>query len=60
MAILGHNMFLGGGIGTGKTVTLKSMVYELEKMGKKVAVTASTGLASKQIEGTIHDKRYGY
>jgi hypothetical protein len=52
-------MFITGGIGTGKTYTLQSIFAELKKEGlNNVAVTASTGLACKQIEGvnasTLH------
>ena len=47
----GHNIFVTGGIGTGKTKTIQTIAAELKKQGKCVAVTASTGLASKQIDG---------
>ena len=51
----GHNIFLTGNAGTGKTYTLNKIIKELKKQGKIVAVTASTGIASTHINGsTIH------
>ena len=47
----GHSLFITGGIGTGKTQVVTSIVEVLESRGSSVAVTASTGLASKQIIG---------
>ena len=55
----GHSLFVTGMIGTGKTKTQQTIVEELRKDGLCVAVTASTGLASKQIKGIIM-KSYGY
>ena len=52
LAESGHSFFLTGGIGTGKTTTVRSIVHSLNRNGKNVAVTASTGLASQQILGT--------
>ena len=52
MAMDGHNIFVTGGIGTGKTRTIQAIVREMTQQNIMVAVTASTGLASKQIEGT--------
>jgi len=55
IAIEGHNIFLTGKAGTGKTYTLNNMISALRKKGKNVAVTASTGIASTHIDGkTIH------
>jgi ATP-dependent exoDNAse (exonuclease V) alpha subunit len=55
LAIAGHNIFLTGNAGTGKTYTLNNIIQELRNRGKIVAVTASTGIASTHINGcTIH------
>jgi len=54
-AIRGHNIFLTGKAGTGKTYTLKKIIKELRELGKVVAVTASTGIAGVHLGGsTIH------
>ncbi len=49
----GHSLCITGGMGTGKTFTLNIIVNELRKK-KKVAVTASTGLAGKLLEDKYH------
>jgi type IV secretory pathway ATPase VirB11/archaellum biosynthesis ATPase len=53
LAKLGHSMVICGGIGTGKTTTIQQIVRQLTENGVLVAVTASTGLASKQIQGNF-------
>ena len=50
----GHNIFVTGDVDTGKTTTIVEMMKTLHSIGKRVAVTASTGLASKQIVGKYH------
>lgn len=40
---------LTGGPGTGKTTTLRGILYLLEQMGEKVAVAAPTGRAAQRI-----------
>ena len=55
LALEGHNVFLTGNAGTGKTYTLNIIIEKLRGGGKIVAVTASTGIASTHINGhTIH------
>jgi ATP-dependent DNA helicase PIF1 len=55
LALEGHNIFLTGNAGTGKTYTLNIIIEKLRRSGKIVAVTASTGIASTHINGnTIH------
>ncbi len=52
---LGYNVFLTGPPGSGKTFLLNEYISELRKKGKKVAVTASTGIAATHMGGTtIH------
>lgn len=52
---LGHNVYLTGPAGSGKTFVLSRYVSFLRERGIKVAVTASTGIAATHIEGsTIH------
>ena len=51
----GANVFLTGPPGAGKTYVLNQFVKRAERAGKKVAVTASTGIAASHIGGTtIH------
>jgi hypothetical protein len=52
---LGHNVFLTGPAGSGKTFLLKQYIDYLKKNGIGVAVTASTGIAATHMNGqTIH------
>lgn len=54
-AMLGRNIFLTGGAGTGKTFTLKAIIKSLQDCGKSVMLTAPTGIAASLIGGTtIH------
>jgi len=51
----GGNVFLTGEPGAGKTYTLNKFIEEARARGKRVAVTASTGIAASHIDGvTIH------
>ena len=54
----GHNVFMTGSAGSGKSYTLKKYIEYLEENKVKdscVAITASTGIAATQIGGsTIH------
>lgn len=53
--LAGHNAFLTGAAGSGKTHTLNKFVKLAKKSGKKVAVTATTGIAATHLNGnTIH------
>lgn len=52
---MGHNVFLTGAPGSGKTYLLKKYISELTERGIKVAVTAATGIAATHLNGrTIH------
>ena len=52
---LGYNIYLTGPPGTGKTFLLNEYIAYLKKNHKKVAVTASTGIAATHMNGvTIH------
>ena len=52
---LGHNVFLTGAAGSGKTYLLNQYIAHLRKHGVGVAVTASTGIAATHLGGqTIH------
>ena len=42
----GHNVIIMGGPGTGKSTVIRIAVEALQRVGKKVAVTASTGIAA--------------
>ncbi len=51
----GGNVFLTGAPGAGKTYVLNQFVKRARNAGKRVAVTASTGIAASHISGTtIH------
>jgi ATP-dependent DNA helicase PIF1 len=51
----GANVFLTGAPGAGKTYVLNQFIQRAERAGKKVAVTASTGIAASHLGGmTIH------
>ena len=51
----GQSAFLTGAAGAGKTFTLAKFIEISRKTGKKVAVTATTGLAATHLGGnTIH------
>ena len=52
---LGHNVFLTGPAGSGKTYLLQQYIDYLKKHNIGVAITASTGIAATQMNGqTIH------
>jgi hypothetical protein len=54
----GRNVFLTGGAGVGKTYTVRKLVELLQIKGRRFAVTASTGIAAKNLDEdcgtTIH------
>lgn len=52
---LGHNVFLTGAAGSGKTYLLNQYIDYLKSKGVSAAVTASTGIAATHMNGiTIH------
>jgi len=51
----GKNVFLTGPAGSGKTYVLNEFIQYLKQHNKKVAITASTGIAATHLDGTtIH------
>lgn len=51
----GSNVFLTGAPGAGKTYVLNKFIKRAERAGKRIAVTASTGIAASHLGGTtIH------
>lgn len=51
----GANVFLTGEPGAGKTYTLNEFIRLAKEKGKRIAMTASTGIAASHIDGmTIH------
>lgn len=51
----GHNVFLTGPAGSGKTYLLNQFIKYLKSQGKSVAITASTGIAATHMDGrTVH------
>lgn len=54
-ALEGHSLFITGGAGVGKSYCLRGIVKTLADAGRKVALTATTGIAAVTIGGvTIH------
>ncbi len=52
---MGHNVFLTGAAGSGKTHTLRAYIKWLRENNIDVAITASTGIAATHLGGvTIH------
>ena len=52
---MGHNVFLTGSAGSGKTYVLNAYIKYLREHSVDVAVTASTGIAATHMGGmTIH------
>jgi hypothetical protein len=52
---LGHNVYLTGSAGSGKTYVLNQYISYLRKHGVDVGITASTGIAATHMNGTtIH------
>lgn len=52
---MGHNVFLTGAAGSGKTYLLNQYVSHLKKHNAEVAITASTGIAATHLNGiTLH------
>lgn len=52
---LGHNVFLTGEAGSGKTHVLRQYIHYLKEKRIQVGVTASTGIAATHLQGmTIH------
>ncbi|MBL7058033.1 AAA family ATPase [Patescibacteria group bacterium] len=51
----GHNIYLTGPAGSGKTFLLNKFIEDLNKKGVGVGITASTGIAATHLDGvTIH------
>lgn len=51
----GKNVFLTGEPGAGKTYTLNQFIEQARQAHKRIAITASTGIAASHIDGmTIH------
>jgi ATP-dependent exoDNAse (exonuclease V) alpha subunit len=51
----GHNVFIAGAAGSGKTFLVNKFINWAKNKGKEVAVTASTGIAATHINGiTVH------
>lgn len=52
---MGHNVFLTGAAGSGKTYLLNKYITYLKDNGVETAITASTGIAATHINGiTLH------
>lgn len=52
---LGHNVYLTGSAGSGKTFLLNQYIRYLQNQGAAVGITASTGIAATHLKGiTVH------
>ena len=60
MIMAGHNAFITGGAGTGKSEVILAAVKELESQGKNVIVCAPTGTAAACIGGVTIHKAFGF
>ncbi|XP_053388253.1 uncharacterized protein LOC123543993 [Mercenaria mercenaria] len=56
LAITGHNLFINGPAGTGKTYTIKEVYHRLTALGTSVAITCTTGIACTNFDNacTLH------
>ena len=52
----GHNIVISGQAWTGKSFIVKKLYYKLQNDGKKVKITATTGIASTVLPdaSTVH------
>jgi len=56
---MGHNVFLTGAAGSGKTHLLNQYISYLKERKIGVGITASTGIAATHMNGkTIHSCKY--
>ncbi len=55
----GHNVFLSGCAGTGKSFLIGQIIKELEAAGKSVVVAAPTGIAAINVGGTTLHRLLG-
>ena len=58
-AMMGSNLFITGGPGTGKSFLTKALIKGFESVGKSVLVMAPTGLAAVNIGGTTIHRALG-
>lgn len=56
---MGHNVFLTGNAGTGKTYVLSKLLHHLRAKHIPHGVTASTGIAATQLDGVTIDSWSG-
>lgn len=55
--LIGNSVFITGGAGTGKSFVLRAIINALRLQGRKLLITASTGVAARNIGGkTIHSE----
>lgn len=55
----GQNVFLSGEAGTGKSYVIEQFIKYLDKIGKKYAVAAPTGLAAQNLGGVTLHRTFG-
>ncbi|KAK7199767.1 PIF1-like helicase/AAA domain/Part of AAA domain containing protein [Novymonas esmeraldas] len=59
LACQGASLFIGGEAGTGKSYLLRAIAERLRAQGRRVAVTASTGIAALNIGGNTFHSTFG-
>ncbi|KAG5495464.1 hypothetical protein GH5_03125 [Leishmania sp. Ghana 2012 LV757] len=59
LACQGASLFVGGEAGTGKSHLLRSIAESLTAQGRRIAVTASTGIAALNIGGNTFHSTFG-
>lgn len=58
-AMMGRNLFITGGPGTGKSFLTKALIKGFESIGKSVLVMAPTGIAAVNVGGTTIHRALG-
>ncbi|NLD10275.1 MAG: AAA family ATPase [Clostridiales bacterium] len=60
LALKGHNLFISGGGGTGKSVVIREIKQRLTEAGKNVMLCAPSGIAAQLIGGTTIHRAFGF
>ncbi|KAG5470561.1 hypothetical protein LSCM1_01805 [Leishmania martiniquensis] len=59
LASQGASLFIGGDAGTGKSHLLRAIAQSLTAQGRRIAITASTGIAALNIGGSTFHSTFG-
>lgn len=58
-AVAGDTVFITGGAGVGKSVVVQELANQLRRVGKKVALTAPTGVGAVNVGGRTTHSWFG-